>query len=85
MTYHVHPPNQIRDLEEFIREIINTPGVLETFAGAGTTGIVPDPLTESHRALSDTGAWRPATRVFFQSTTPTTQESSAGDLWLVTT
>ena len=54
------------------------------FTGVGTSGFVPNPGSESHRALSDKGEWRPASRVFFQSTQPTEMESATGDFWMVT-
>ena len=84
MTYHIHWSGQIRDFEERVLEIIGGGQPIDTFAGAGTTGIVPDPLTEQLRALSDTGEWRRASKMFFQPTEPTANESVAGDFWLVT-
>lgn len=88
MPYHVHPVSQILGLQdelgEGLEEHKQDPDGHPPFAGPGTTGFVPDPLTALHRALSDTGDWRRATKVFFQVGQPTDAESAAGDLWLVT-
>ena len=85
MTYHVHPPDQIKGLIEFLEEWLENNFVPDTFAGPGTTGYVPDPIIGRHHALSDFGEWRQATKVFFQNTQPTDAESNQGDMWLVTT
>lgn len=86
MPYHVHSTKQILDFEEAVREIAEDSGTnLGPFLGAGTTGLVPDPIVENNHALSDTGVWRQATKVFFQSNQPNNIESTQGDLWLVLT
>ena len=86
MPYHVHPAKQIVDFEDEVRKIAEDSGTnVGQFLGAGTTGLVPDPIVENNYALSDTGAWRQATKVFFQSDQPNNIESTQGDLWLVLT
>ena len=86
MPYHVHSTKQILDFEKEVLEITGGgSGGIGEFAGAGTTGLVPDPIVENNHALSDKGVWRQATKVFFQSNRPNDIESTQGDLWLVLT
>jgi hypothetical protein len=49
------------DATSFYIETAGGGGTNDVFQGAGTTGLVPDPLAEQGYVLSDSGAWVPQT------------------------